>query len=85
MTILAFFQRKHMFHRRVSALKFLAANISISCAFVQRPATSDLHILFSSVVSSHFLFDLSRHFRRLGEGGGGVGMPGLYLSHPKRA
>ena len=60
-----------MFHRIVSALKFLAATISNSCGFVQRPATSDLHILFSIVVSSHFLFDLSRHFRRLGEGGGG--------------
>ena len=73
MTILAFFQRKPMFHRRVSALKFLAATISNSCAFVQRPATSDLHILFSIVVSSHFLLDQSRLFRRLGEGGRGGG------------
>ena len=74
-----------MFHRRVSALKFLAATISISCAFVQRPATSDLHILFSSGVSSHFLFGLSRHFRHLVEGVGGMGMPDWYLSHPNRA
>ena len=51
----------------------LAAIISISCAFVQRPATNDLHILFSIVVSSHFLLDLSRLFRCLGEGGRGVG------------
>ena len=73
MTILAFFQRKPMFHRIVSALKFLAATISNSCGFVQRPATSDLHILFSIVVSSHFLLDQSRLFRRLGEGGRGGG------------
>ena len=65
-----------MFHRIVSALKFLAATISNSCGFVQRPATSDLHILFSIVVSSHFLLDLSGGFRRLGEGGrGGWGCP----------
>ena len=35
LTVLEFFQRKHMFHRRVFALKFLAATISISCASVQ--------------------------------------------------
>ena len=35
MAILAFFQRKPMFHRIVSALKFLAGTISISCASVQ--------------------------------------------------
>ena len=73
MAILAFFQRKPMFHRIVSALKFLAATISNSCGFVQRPATRDLHILFSIVVSSYFLLDQSRHSRRLGEGGRGGG------------
>ena len=65
-----------MFHRRVSALKFLAATISISCAFVQRPATSDSHMLFSNGVYTYFSFDLSRHFSRLGEGVvGGWGCP----------
>ena len=73
MAILAFFQRKPMFHRIVSALKFLAATISNSCGFVQRPATKDLHILFSIVLFSQFLLDQSRHSRRLVEGGRGGG------------
>ena len=74
-----------MFHIRVSALEFLAATISISCALVQRPATSDSHMLFSKGVYSQFSFDLSRHFRRLVEGVGGVEMPGWYLSYGIRA
>ena len=65
-----------MFHIRVSALEFLAATISISCALIQRPATSDSHMLFSNGVYTYFSFDLSRHFSRLGEGvGEGWGCP----------
>ena len=81
MTVLAFFQRKHMFHRIVSALKFLAATISNSCGFVQRPATNGLHILFSNSNYSHFLYHHSEPSRRDGEGGGGGwGCPaGIFL------
>ena len=71
MTNSAFFQRKHTIHRIVSALKFLAATISNSCGFVQRPATNGLHILFSNSNYSHFLYHHSEPSRRDGEGGGG--------------
>ena len=73
MTNSAFFQRKHTIHRIVSALKFLAATISNSCGFVQRPATNGLHILFSNSNYSHFLYHHSEHSRCDGEGveGGG--------------
>ena len=62
-----------MFHRRLSTLKYLAGTISISCAFVQRPATNDSYINISDGVYTNFKIGVSGHSRSTGEGAVGGG------------